>query len=264
MAYNIAVAGKGGTGKSTISALIIRYITEELNKAVSAVDADPNSSLGPLLGLHIENTIADIREDIVEKKAEFPSGMSKDRYIEYCIEESIIERDKFDLLTMGRPEGPKCYCYVNNLLRKYLDKVGTTYPFVVLDNEAGMEHLSRRTTNNIDLLMIVSEPTIVGALTMQRIVKLADSLPITIKEKFCVLNRVPEDGIHENLQQKLDSLGIKISAILPFDQEIYNSAACGVSVFEISRESKFYRKLGEFLRQHLPVTALGKSAAGTT
>jgi len=261
MALNIAIAGKGGTGKSTIAALIVRYITEEWNKAVSAVDADPNASLGPLLGLHVQNTVADIREDIVEKKANFPAGMSKERYIEYCIEESIIEKDKFDLLTMGRPEGPKCYCYVNNLLRKYLDKVGTTYPFVVLDNEAGMEHLSRRTTNNIDLLIIVSEPTIVGALTMQRIIQLSDSLPIAIKTKACVLNRVPKEGIHENLQQKLNSLDIKISAIFPFDQEIYNTAASGVSVFEIPSQNEMYQKLGGFLKKYLPAATYTKGAA---
>ena len=261
MAFNIAVAGKGGTGKSTLSALIIRYITEELDKPVSAVDADPNASLGALLGLHVKNTIADIREDIVEKKVDF-SGMSKDRYIEYSIEESIIEKDKYDLLTMGRPEGPKCYCYVNNLLRKYLDKVGTTYPFIVTDNEAGMEHLSRRTTNNVDLLLIVSEPTIVGALTMQRILKLADSLPITIRQKLCILNRVPKDGIHENLQQKLDSLGVGISAIFPYDQEIYDTAACGAPIFEISRENELYRKLGGFLQKHLPASMLTKSVTG--
>ncbi len=261
MAFNIAVAGKGGTGKSTLSALMIRYITEELGKPVSAVDADPNASLGSLLGLHVQSTIADLREDIVEKKVDF-SGMSKDRYIEYAIEESIIEKDKYDLLTMGRPEGPKCYCYVNNLLRKYLDKVGTTYPFIVTDNEAGMEHISRRTTNNVDLLLIVSEPTIVGALTLQRILQLADSLPVTIRQKYCVLNRVPKDGIHENLQQKLDGLGIEISAIFPFDQEVYNTAACGASVFEVSRENVLYRKLGEFLQKHLPASMLEKGAAG--
>ena len=243
MAFTIAVAGKGGTGKSTLCALTIRYITEEIGKPVSAVDADPNASLGALLGLHVESTIADIREDIVEKKVDFPPGMSKDRFIEYSIEESIIEKDKYDLLTMGRPEGPKCYCYVNNLLRKYLDKVGTTYPFIVTDNEAGMEHLSRRTTNYVDLLLIVSEPTLVGALTMQRILKLADSLPVTIKQKLCVLNRVPNDGVNENLQQKLDSLGIEIAAIFPFNDEVYNTAACGASIFEISRENVLYRKL---------------------
>ncbi len=262
MAFNIAVAGKGGTGKSTLSALIIRYLTEELDKPVSAVDADPNSSLGALLGLHVKNTVADIREDIVEKKVDFPAGMSKDRFIEYSIEESIIEKDKYDLLTMGRPEGPKCYCYVNNLLRKYLDKVGTTYPFIVTDNEAGMEHLSRRTTNNVDLLLIVSEPTIVGALTMQRILQLADSLSITIRQKFCVLNRVPKDGIHENLQQKMDSLGIEVSAIFPFNQEIYDTAACGASVFELSRENELYRKLGQFLQRHLPPSLVAKGVAG--
>lgn len=263
MAFNIAVAGKGGTGKSTLSALIIRYITEELGKPVSAVDADPNASLGSLLGLHVQSTVADLREDIVEKKVDF-SGMSKDRYIEYAIEESIIEKEKFDLLTMGRPEGPKCYCYVNNLLRKYLDKVGTTYPFIVTDNEAGMEHISRRTTNNVDLLLIVSEPTIVGALTLQRILALAESLPVTIRQKYCILNRVPRNGIHENLQQKLDSLGIEISAIFPFDQEVYDTAACGASVFEISRENELYQKLGKFLQRHLPASMLEKNVSGRT
>lgn len=258
MAFNIAVAGKGGTGKSTLSALMVRYITEELGKPVSAVDADPNASLGSLLGLHVQSTVADLRDDIVEKKVDF-SGMSKDRYIEYAIEESIIEKDKFDLLTMGRPEGPKCYCYVNNLLRKYLDKVGTTYPFVVTDNEAGMEHLSRRTTNNIDLLMIVSEPTIVGAMTMQRIIQLADSLPITLRKKICVMNRVPRNGIHENVQQKLDSLGIEIAAILPFDEEVYNAAASGESVFEVSRENALYSKLRDFLQKHLPSSIFEKT-----
>ena len=137
---------------------------------------------------------------------------------------------------------------MNNLLRKYLDKVGTTYPFVVTDNEAGMEHLSRRTTNNIDLLMIVSEPTIVGAMTMQRIIQLADSLPITLRKKICVMNRVPRNGIHENVQQKLDSLGIEISAILPFDEEVYNAAASGESVFEVSRENELYTKLRSFCK----------------
>src|SRR3990167_9350968 len=204
MSYTIAMAGKGGTGKSTTATLIIRYITQELGKTVLAVDADPNSSLGISLGVNVKGTIADIRDDIVEKRVDIPAAMSKDRYIEYCIENCIVEENKFDLLTMGRPEGPKCYCYANNLLRKYLDKVGTTYPFIVTDNEAGMEHLSRRTTNNVDLLLIVSEPTIVGALTIQRILKLADSLPITIRKKLCVLNQVQKSGIHENLQQKLD------------------------------------------------------------
>lgn len=260
MAFSIAVAGKGGTGKSTLAALIIRYITEELGKSVSAVDADPNASLGPLLGLEIKSTVADIREDVVEKKVDF-AGMSKERYIEYAIEESIIETNKYDLLTMGRPEGPKCYCYVNNLLRKYLDKVGTTYPFIVTDNEAGMEHISRRTTNNVDLLIIVSEPTIVGALTMERIIKLAESLPVTIKQKFCILNRVPKNGIHENLQQKLYSIGVEVSAMFPFDPEVYDTAACGASIFEISRENEVYVKLGKFLQKHLPASLLDKGLA---
>ena len=178
MAFVIALSGKGGMGKTTLAALMVRHLSRARGRAVLAVDADPNSGLGEALGVSPEHTLADIREDTREDRLQLSAGMSKERHIELLIQSCLVEGNKFDLLTMGRPEGPKCYCYVNNLLRKYLDEATKEYPIVVIDNEAGMEHLSRRTTNNVDELFVVSDATRQGARTVGRIMKLADSLPI--------------------------------------------------------------------------------------
>ena len=165
MAFRIAVSGKGGVGKSTFAALTVRYLARELGKTVLAVDADPNATLGAMLGVAVDASVADIREETLEKKDSIPSGMSKDQFVEFKIQQCIVEERGFDLLTMGRPEGPGCYCFVNSLLRRYLERAAEDYPYVVIDNEAGMEHLSRRTDGAVDLLLIVTEPTVVGAET---------------------------------------------------------------------------------------------------
>ncbi len=240
MSYTIALAGKGGTGKSTVATLIIRYLTEERGKSTLAVDADPNSTLGLSLGVNVESTIADIRDDVVEKKVDIPATMSKDRYIEYAIENSIIEEKKFDLLTMGRPEGPKCYCYANNLLRKYLDKAEKSYPFIVIDNEAGMEHLSRRTTNDVDLLIIAFEATIIGVHTATRITQLIGTLPIKIKKRVYVMCKVPKKGASERVDSEMAKSGIEVSARLPFDDEIYDHISSGESLLDIQNDNAVY------------------------
>lgn len=255
MAFTIGVAGKGGTGKTTVAALSVKYITEVLGKSVSAIDADPNASLGMALGVTVEKTIADLRDDVIERRMGIPQGMSKEAYIEYAIEERIIEEDKFDLLTMGRPEGPKCYCYVNNLLRKYMDKVGNSYPFVVIDNEAGMEHLSRRTTNNVDLLLLVCEPTLIGIVTVHRILKLASELPIIVKEKAIVLNRVTEDGLSPAVQNKLDEFGMNVSARIGYDKEIYDAASNGHSLLKISEQNEAFNVVSNLLGGYINVNA---------
>ena len=254
MSYTIAMAGKGGTGKSTTATLIIRYITQELGKTVLAVDADPNSSLGISLGVNVKGTIADIRDDIVEKRVDIPAAMSKDRYIEYCIENCIVEENKFDLLTMGRPEGPKCYCYANNLLRKYLDKAEKSYPYIVIDTEAGMEHLSRRTTNDVDLLIIAFESTIIGVHTAQRITELIESLPIKIKESIYVMCKIPEKGVSEKVEAEISRLGFEISAKLPFDDEIYDHITSGESLMEISKENAVYSEIRNLMNKYVPVS----------
>ena len=254
MSYTIAMAGKGGTGKSTIATLIIRYVTQELGKAVLAVDADPNSSLGISLGVDVKGTIADIRDDVVEKRVDIPASMSKERYIEYCIEDCIVEENKFDLLTMGRPEGPKCYCYANNILRKYLDKAEQSYPFIVIDTEAGMEHLSRRTTNDVDLLIIAFESTIIGVRTAKRITELIESLPIKIKESIYVMCKVPKKGVSEKVEAEISESGLEVSAKLPFDDEIFEHITSGESLLEISKENTVYSEIRNLMNQFVLVS----------
>ncbi len=256
MPYTIALAGKGGTGKTTLAALTIRYIIEALGESALGVDADPNSSLGVALGVEHSKTISDIREGVIEKKLDFPAGMSKESYIEYCIEDCMVERPKFDLLVMGRPEGPGCYCYVNNLLRKYLDKLGSNYPYVVLDNEAGMEHLSRRTTNRVDLMLVVCEPTLVGVVTAKRIMKLVDSLPLSIKEKVFILNKVPHDTIDKKVQESIQKEGIEPKASFSYNEEIVLASSGGISLLDISKDNVTYQALGQFLKEYLPLEHL--------
>ncbi len=258
MSFTIALAGKGGTGKTTVAALTIRYIIEQLEQSVFGVDADPNASLGTALGVECEKSVSDIREDIIEKRLDFPAGMSKERYIEYSIEECLIEKSKYDLLVMGRPEGPGCYCYVNNLLRKYLDRMGTEYPFVVIDNEAGMEHLSRRTTNRVDLMLVVCEPTVIGTVTAKRIMKLSQQLPLSIKGKVLLFNRVPKEGLDKNIKERMEREDLKPDLLLGFDTEILQASSSGTSLLEISRDNPTYTALSGFLKNHLTVEVASK------
>jgi CO dehydrogenase maturation factor len=219
----IAISGKGGAGKTTLAAMIIRLLCSRTDKAVLAVDADPNSSLGLMMGVQPAGTIADIRENARAKKPA-NEGMDKVRSFEYGIQQAITEAEGFDLLTMGRPEGPDCYCAVNNLLRKFMDNLSSAYGFVIVDNEAGMEHLSRRTTNNVDLLCIVAEPTSLGVLTARRISDLAKELPIVVKQIGVIWNR--SDSIKE-----LD--GIETFGCVPYDQGVLDASMHGKTIFDL-------------------------------
>ena len=180
--------------------------------------------------------------------------MSKASYIEYCIEECIIEESKFDLLTMGRPEGPKCYCYANNILRKYLDKAEQSYPYIVIDTEAGMEHLSRRTTNDVDLLIIVFESTIIGVHTAKRITELIENLPIKIKESIYVMCKVPKKGVNEKVEAEISKSGFEVSAKLPFDDEIFEHITSGESLLGISKENTVYSEIRNLMNQFVLVS----------
>jgi len=180
MLTTIAISGKGGSGKTTLAATIIRILHNQTKRAVIAVDADPNSCLGQTCGVELVGTIAEVREKAAQRVPS-SSGSDRIRLFEYGIQQSITEANGFDLLTMGRSEGPGCYCAANNLLRTFLDKLSSAYEFVVIDNEAGMEHLSRRSTNNVDLLCVVAEPSPLGTVTAKRISELAKQLPISVQ-----------------------------------------------------------------------------------
>lgn len=207
--------------------MIIRLLCSQSQGAILAVDADPNACLGQMLGVQPEETIAEIREQTRQKQ---PSNEGTDRLrtLEYGLQQAITEATGFDLLTMGRPEGPSCYCAVNNMLRTFLDKLSSQYQYVIIDNEAGMEHLSRRTTNNVDLLCIVAEPTAVGDLTARRIFDLTKQLPISVKETGVIWNRTESS-------KKLDE--IETFGNIPQDKTIFDASMEGKTIFDLEENS---------------------------
>jgi CO dehydrogenase maturation factor len=188
MTFTVAVAGKGGVGKTTFSALTVRHLHETTGEVVLAVDADPNSNLSGKLGTEPGRTLGSIREELVSLGEEPPPGMSKPEYIDYQVKLALKEGDGFDLVTMGRQEGPGCYCFVNNLLRNVVDSLSAKYAYVVVDNEAGMEHLSRRTTKATDVLFVVADASRASLDAARRIASLADEMRIKVGNKALVRN----------------------------------------------------------------------------
>jgi CO dehydrogenase maturation factor len=210
----IAVAGKGGVGKTTVVSLIIRGLVEKKKTPILAVDADPNSNLYLSLGLNFHNqTIADLREDV---RSQVPSGFSRSDYFRLKLEEIIIENKDFDLLVMGRPEGPGCYCSVNNLLREYLSRLSQNYPYVIIDCEAGLEHLSRRTTDDMDTLILVTEAYFSSLIAVKNALEIASKLPLRIKNKYIIINKVK--SIDKRLKDELDKLKVPILAKIPYEK----------------------------------------------
>ncbi|MEW6602171.1 MAG: AAA family ATPase [Nitrospirota bacterium] len=239
MAFVIAFAGKGGTGKTTIAALTVRYLIERKKKAVLAVDADSNSCLNEALGVEIHATIGKLREEslaAVRSGGERPGGMSMEQLFDYQVQQSIIEAKGFDLMVMGRPEGPGCYCAANNIIRKYTDILADKYPYVVLDNEAGMEHLSRRTTHKVNLLLVVSDPTKKGIQTASRINGLVDELNLEVEKRKLIINRVSDDNF-----QKIKNSGIDLPFAdifnVPEDENIFHLDLEGRPVFDLPSDS---------------------------
>ncbi len=240
----IAVAGKGGSGKTTLSSLVIRMFSSEV-KSLLAIDADPNNNLCEYLGLNRTQTIMDIVEEINKNKDTISPGMTKERYIDFKIQESLEESNHFDLLSMGRPEGPGCYCFANNLLRDLIERLAQNYELIVLDNEAGMEHLSRRLMRKIDLLFIVSDFSIIGIRSAKNISILADSLDIKIGEKMLVLNKVTQDI--KNIQNEIDKTQIKFAGIIPYDKNLEEISIKGGSIFDLKENSPVIQALQKIL-----------------
>ncbi len=219
MSINIAVAGKGGSGKTSLASLIIRYLLKNDLKPVLAVDADPNVNLGDSLGLSVRRTIGSIIATFNEEKINIPPGMTKEAYLEFKLNDAMVESKGLDLVAMGRGEGAECYCYPNLLLRKFMDRLAGNYAFMVMDNEAGMEHLSRRTTQNIDELFLVSDHSIKGVRTIARLRQLIAELKLVVKRQSVIVNFVP-DGIDPFIVEEMDRLGIEPTATIPADEKI--------------------------------------------
>ena len=220
MSFNIAVAGKGGSGKTSIASLIIRYLKNRGLGPILAVDADPNANLGESLGLDIKQTVGRILYDFQRDKINIPPGMTKEAYLEYKLNEVMVEAKGLDLLTMGRGEGADCYCYPNTVLRKFVDTLSENYAYMVMDNEAGMEHLSRGTTKDIDELFIISNHSVKGIRAVARIRELVSELKLSVKGQSVVINLAPTE-LDPLVIAELDKLGISPTAIIPFDEEVY-------------------------------------------
>jgi len=219
LSFNIAVAGKGGSGKTSLVSLVIRYLSKNGKGPILAVDADPNANLGESLGLNIGQTIGSIIASFNEEKINIPPGMTKEAYLEYKLNKTVVESKGLDLITMGRGEGPECYCYPNLILRKFADALSQNYAYMVIDNEAGMEHLSRRTTQNIDLLLVVSDHSVKGVRTIARIKELVSELELVVRRQSVVINFAPTT-LDPGVTQELTRLGIDLEATIPWDEEV--------------------------------------------
>jgi CO dehydrogenase maturation factor len=230
MAYIIALAGKGGTGKTTTAALIIRVLTEKKSGSVLAVDADPNSNLAEALGVKSTANLGSILDQISAQPDKIPAGMTKERFIQHQVQTAISEEDGFDLLSMGRPEGPGCYCYVNNLLRGLMSNLIDNYDYIVIDNEAGLEHLSRRTSRQADALLVVSDPTSIGLKSAQRIFELAKALKFEVKKSFLLVNRFNQQ-LHND---RIKDTGLEYLGNLPLDAQVEKLSLAGKSIFDLA------------------------------
>ncbi|MES0363579.1 MAG: AAA family ATPase [Desulfobacteria bacterium] len=214
MSLTIAMAGKGGTGKTTIAGLLIRFLLKRGMKPILAVDADANANLNEVLGLKVEATLGEAREGI---KDQVPTGMTRDIYMQYKVEEALVESEGYDLIVMGRPEGAGCYCHANTLLTQYMERLCGNYQVVVMDNEAGMEHISRLVARSADILLIVSDPTQRGIMAAKRIHDLARELKLDIKKDYLIINRV--DGeLPAEVKEAADSAGLNIAGCVPEDE----------------------------------------------
>jgi CO dehydrogenase maturation factor len=219
MPYAIAMAGKGGTGKTTIAGFLIKYLVQKGKTPILAVDADSNTNLNDVLGLSIKATLGTAREEM--KDGLVKQGMTKQIFMEMKLAEALVEAEGFDLIAMGRPEGAGCYCAANSLLSMYLGKLIDNYPYMVMDNEAGMEHISRLTTNNVDVLLVVSDPSIRGIEAAGRINTLADDLNIRAEKRFLIINQA-RDGLTDSLQEAIVKHGLNLAGTMPKDDLLYD------------------------------------------
>jgi len=261
MTTTIALAGKGGVGKTTVAGMIIKYLAQNQTGSILAIDADPSSNLNMVLGLDLEWTIADIREGMLEQvksslsnggaaMGTMPGGVSKRDYLDYHVRSSLAEGSRFDLIAMGRGEGQGCYCAVNHNLREVIDGMSRHYAYVVIDNEAGMEHLSRRTTRDVQHLFIVSDPTQRGLVAAQRIADMRKELDINIEKSYLIINRLRGEMPVE-LTAFTEKMNLPPLGTIPADDDLAAFEFSGRPLVELGDESPVYQAVEEMMRQIL-------------
>jgi len=256
MSKVIALAGKGGVGKTTVAALIVRYLAKSGESPVLAVDADPNSNLGETLGLTVDKTVGDVREGFMKDPQGIPSGMDKIVYLEMLINQVLIEQKDFDLLVMGRQEGQGCYCMVNNILNRFTEELERNYKYLMVDNEAGMEHLSRRTSGKVDMLLLVTDYALRGLRAVGRINSMLSELKLSVGEVGLIVNRAPKE-LGKAFLDECEKIGIPIICTIPDDGALLEFDMEGRSLMDLPEGSIAVKAVDELM--HKVIKAVNKA-----
>ncbi len=241
MSYNIAVAGKGGTGKTSLTGILIDTLLKENKKPILVVDADANSNINEVLGVEVEETIGQIREEanMTEKRGDsFPGGMTKAQFLQWKLNSILVEGDGYDLIVMGRSEGEGCYCFVNGILREQVQKISGHYNYVITDNEAGMEHLSRKTTKHVDTLLLVSDCSRRSIQAVARIRDLAKELNLSVGKIYLIVNKAPDGILNDGVKEEINKHNLDLLGVVPLDELIYQYDSDGIPLVKLPEESK--------------------------
>jgi CO dehydrogenase maturation factor len=253
MSHTIAFAGKGGTGKTTLCGLLIDYLGKKGKGPILAVDADANSNLNEVLGEKVATTLGDIREEVARAESmdnnPIPASMSKSEYMDFRFGTALIESDNYDLIVMGRTQGKGCYCYVNDILKSQIDRYSSRYNFVVVDNEAGMEHVSRGILPAIDTLFLVSDCSRRGIQAVGRIAKLAEDLKLNAKNVYLIVNHAPNGELNDSVRQEIDAQGLQLIGVVPYDPMVYDYDAEGTPTVNLPEDALSKKAMREIIEK---------------
>ena len=251
MAHVIAVAGKGGVGKTTLTGLIIQYLGEKGKGPILAVDADANSNLNVVFVVDVENTLGEIREEVagadMASKNPIPSGVSKADYMEYKFDDALAESDDFDLLVMGRTQGKGCYCFVNGLLQAQIQRLEKNYPYIIVDNEAGMEHISRGVLPNMETAILVSDCSRRGVQAAGRIAQLIKECNMHPRQVGLIVNRAPDGKLNEGTREEIEKQGLHLLGVVPQNDTVYEYDCDGTPTVDLPEDSPVKKAIREIV-----------------
>lgn len=251
MAHVIAIAGKGGVGKTTLTGLIIQYLGKKGKGPILAVDADANSNLNEVLGVEVEETLGDIREEVaraeMSKDNPISPGVSKADYMEFKFDDALIEDDDYDLLVMGRTQGKGCYCFVNGLLQAQLQRLEKNYPYIIVDNEAGMEHISRGVLPNMEVAILVSDCSRRGVQAVGRIAQLIKECDMHPKKVGLIINRAPNGVLNEGTKAEIEKQGLTLLGVVPQDETVYEFDCDGTPIVDLPEDSPVRKAVVEII-----------------
>ena len=250
MPRTIAVAGKGGVGKTTTCGMIIDYLCKKKNGPVLVVDADANSNLNEVLGVEVETSLGQIREEMAqaELKGTIPAGMTKADYADFKFSSALVEDDDFDMLVMGRTQGKGCYCYVNGVLKTQVDKYAQNYSYIVMDNEAGMEHIARGTLPHVDVMLLVSDCSRRGVQAVARIADMVKEMNLNPGQMGLIVNRAPDGQLDQGVMDEINKHGLKLFGVLPHDEAVYRCDCAGDPSSKLPDSDPMKQKLKEIMK----------------